>query len=241
MKIKKNMSKKKYKVISCDPPWSFNDELKMEDVARGATSNYKTLSLQEIKDLKIKDIADPDGAILALWVPSSLLKEGIEVMESWGFQLKQNYIWVKTKKEPLVNFQSWLKKSILKTKQAIYDKIVYKTAIESIIDNSKKIDLNDTLAFGMGRLFRQTHEICLIGINSKKIYKSLKNKSQRSVSFFKNEKHSKKPEYLQDSLDKMFPDANKLEIFARRVKPGWTCIGNEVCAGEDIRVSIDKL
>jgi len=95
----------------------------------------------------------------------------------------------------------------------------------------------------LGRLFRQSHEICLIGINNNKIYKKLQNKSQRSVCFAENIKHSAKPEYLQNSLDIMFPDANKIEIFARRQRPGWECIGNEApgTMGEDIRVSLDKI
>jgi N6-adenosine-specific RNA methylase IME4 len=38
----------------------------------------------------------------------------------------------------------------------------------------------------------------------------------------------------------MFPNTEKLEMFARRIRPGWTCIGNEVCNGEDIRDSLAK-
>ena len=55
--------------------------------------------------------------------------------------------------------------------------------------------------------------------------------------------HSQKPEDLQDSLELMFPERNKLEIFARRHRPGWNCIGNEapMTLGEDIRDSIDEL
>ncbi len=93
----------------------------------------------------------------------------------------------------------------------------------------------------MGRLFRQTHEICLIGTNNNKIYKKLKNKSQRSVSFGENLKHSAKPEHLQNSLDEMFPGTEKLEMFARRHRKDWLCVGNEICNGEDIRDSLKNL
>jgi N6-adenosine-specific RNA methylase IME4 len=41
-------------------------------------------------------------------------------------------------------------------------------------------------------------------------------------------RHSEKPEILQDYIDKMYPTQTKVEIFARRVRPGWTCWGNEV-------------
>jgi N6-adenosine-specific RNA methylase IME4 len=89
---------KKYQVIVADMPWSFSDQLSMSDVKRGAKANYSTMAIKDIKKLPIEKIADTDGCLLALWVPSSLLKEGIEVMEAYGFHLKTTYIWTKTKK-----------------------------------------------------------------------------------------------------------------------------------------------
>ncbi len=78
-----------------------------------------------------------------------------------------------------------------------------------------------------------------------KIYSKLQNKSQRSVIFGVNEKHSKKPDSLQDKLELMFPDCagHFLEMFARRDKPNWTCIGNQCPSsfGEDIRVSLERI
>jgi len=231
----------KFNIIVADPPWIFKDTLKMSDVKRGAAANYNVMSISDIRQLPIKDITDPNGAILALWVPSSLLQQGLDTMKDWGFTHKQTYVWVKTKKEPFTKFTKWIKKSILKYPQVVYDKFAYNRAINSIIDNIKNITLDETLSFFMGRLFRQTHEICLIGVSNNKIYKKLANKSQRSVSFGVNLKHSAKPEDLQDSLETMFPNSNKLELFARRLRTDWVCLGNEVCNGEDIRVSLAKL
>ncbi len=234
---------KKFRVFVCDPPYNFSDSLKMSDVARGASSNYSVMSISDIKNLPVKNIADSDGAILALWVPSSLLQDGLDIMKAWGFTHKQTYVWVKTKKDYFLDFKRWIRKNILKYKQVAYDKYTYERAIISIIESIKNINLHDMLAFGMGRLFRQTHEICLIGINSNKIYKDLKNKSQRSVSFGENLKHSAKPPCLQDSLEIMFPNQNYLEIFGRRDRFGWCVIGNESpqTLGEDIKVSLAKL
>jgi N6-adenosine-specific RNA methylase IME4 len=223
----------KFQTIVADPPWSFSDNLKMSDVARGASSNYNTLSTSDIKDLKVNEIADPDGCILALWVPSSLLQDGLDTMEAWGFKHKQTYIWVKSKKNPLLELTAKVSKDLKKSQSNDW-KSIFKLVISNF-------DLQSLLSFGMGRLFRQTHEIALIGTNNNKIYKLLQNKSQRSVSFGVNLRHSAKPECLQDSLDLMFPTASKLEMFARRSRSGWTCIGNEVCQGEDIRDSIKKL
>ena len=196
----------KFNVICADPAWSFDDGLKKMKSAtkRSAQSQYSTMSPQEIIDLDVKSIADPDHCVLALWVPSTLLPLGFEVMESWGFKFKQTFIWVKVKKSA-----------------------------------DKETDMNKMTSVGMGRLFRQSHEIALIGTMGK-VYSHLEDKSQRSVMFDINKGHSCKPELLQDRLDRMFPNGNRLEMFARRVRPNWTGIGDGV-TGIDIRQSIELL
>ncbi len=228
---------KKFQVIVSDPPWEFGDVLSMDDTPRGAAANYPLLDLEEIKKLKVSEVADPDGCILALWVPSSLLQDGMDVMKAWGFNQKQTYIWVKTKKEPLESVSAVIKKAFRNVKG-----VPFTSGIRDVfIAACQTFNLDKTLAFYMGRLFRQTHEICLIGTNNNKIYKKLKNKSQRSVSFGENLKHSAKPEHLQNSLDEMFPGTEKLEMFARRHRKDWLCVGNEICNGEDIRDSLKNL
>jgi N6-adenosine-specific RNA methylase IME4 len=201
----------KYNVIVSDPPWSFDDKLKMSSVKRGAEANYKTLSNEDIKNLDVGKLAAKDS-LLALWVPSSLLDVGLDIMNEWGFTLKQTFIWVKTKKEPLKN-----------------------------LNKTQNFSIQDILGFGMGRTFRNTHEIVLIGTRGK-ISKRLRNKSCRSVFLAPIGKHSEKPEGLQDMLDLMFPGKynKKIEMFARRDRPGWVCIGNQAPAtiNKDIRESI---
>lgn len=224
----------KFRVIVADPPWSFSDKLTMSDVARGAEANYKVMTLADIKNLPIKDFADPNGSVLALWVPSSLLQEGLDTMKSWGFAHKQTYVWVKTKKSESVKKQFF--KTVLQIHEDLKNKVPKSKAFKNFA-----LNMGGALAFGMGRLFRQTHEICLIGTNNNKVYKHLENKSQRSVCLAENLKHSAKPDDLQISLEAMFPKGKKLELFARRIRPGWTCLGNEICNGEDITVSLAKL
>ena len=58
----------------------------------------------------------------------------------------------------------------------------------------------------------------------------------------KRGKHSAKPETLQDRIEIQWgPDVSYCEVFARRFRDGWDCIGNEIngtiqdfLAGEDI-------
>lgn len=97
-------------------------------------------------------------------------------------------------------------------------------------------------AFGMGRLFRATGEAALVGVRGN-VYGELQSRSERDYCESRTMEHSEKPEALQDSLDAMFPHWRKLEIFARRVRDGWVCVGNECPStkGEDVRQSIRRL
>ncbi len=241
---------KKFQIIAADCPWSFKDRLTMSDVARGALANYNTLTISQIKQLPIQQYADPNGCVLALWVPSSLLQEGLDVMKAWGFVHKQTYVWVKIKNDPVkelrdifFNFMKTGSNTLSQlTNKKFNDYIKNSITIADTLDLKKGAKfIQNTLGFGMGQLFRQAHEICLIGINNTNIYKNLSDKAQRSVCFAHNLKHSAKPETLQDSLELMFPKAEKLELFARRLRANWICLGNEVCNGEDITVSLSKL
>lgn len=84
----------KFNVIVSDPPWQFNDSLKMKDgVKRSAESQYKSImTYEDIKNLPVNKISDDDWCLLCLWVPGALLIEGVETMKSWGFKYKQNFV-----------------------------------------------------------------------------------------------------------------------------------------------------
>jgi len=239
----------KFDIIVADPCWTFGDSLRMSSVPRGAASNYALLDNKEIINLNVKSIA-ADNAVLALWVPSSLLQEGLDTMKSWGFEQKQTWIWVKVKNRPFgVLTKTWLKDLKKYLRDGNWDALssiggtFQFSDIKELFENTvSKFSLDDILAFYMGRLFRQTHEICLVGTRGK-IYNKLKNKSQRSVSFDINLKHSAKPETLQDRLEIMFPNVKYLELFARRNRKNWECAGLEcpTTLNEDIRDSIIRL
>lgn len=218
----------KFDVIIMDPPWQFSDKLTMSETKRGAESNYSVMSNEDIKNLDIKSLSKNDGTILCLWVPSSLLELGLECMKTYGFSQKSTYVWVKCKKE----------KSLLKIFKKLFKKL-FKNDLDKF--NIFFNDISNYLtSFGMGRLFRASHELAIVGINNKQIYKKLKNKSQRSVCIAENFKHSQKPDDLHKSLELMFTNSEKLEIFARRQYLGWTCVGNEI-DGLDIREAIKQL
>jgi N6-adenosine-specific RNA methylase IME4 len=40
-------------------------------------------------------------------------------------------------------------------------------------------------------------------------------------------RHSEKPDVLYELIERMYPRASKLELFARSARPGWACWGKE--------------
>ncbi len=84
--------------------------------------------------------------------------------------------------------------------------------------------------FGMGRTLRAEHEICLLGVRGRP---DTRNKSIRStfVMDFEglsavNHRHSQKPEEFYTIVEQLF-EGPYCELFARRQRPGWTCLGKE--------------
>lgn len=84
---------KKYQIIYADPPWSYEDK-KANDPAMGGIT-YPTMSLNDIKNLPIKEIVEKD-CVLFLWATMPMLKEALEVINAWGFNYRTcAFTWVK--------------------------------------------------------------------------------------------------------------------------------------------------
>ncbi len=101
MKVDIYNTDKKYNIIYADPPWEYNDKMKMQGVhgmIRGAESFYSTMNLEQIKQLPINQICY-DDAIIFMWVTMPLLDKAFEVMSAWGFKYKTcGFCWVKKTK-----------------------------------------------------------------------------------------------------------------------------------------------
>jgi N6-adenosine-specific RNA methylase IME4 len=84
----------KYNIIYADPPWTFKTYSdKGKD--RSAENHYQVLSLEDIKNLPVKNIT-ADDAVLFMWVTQPTLEKTFEVIKAWGFTYKTiGFIWVK--------------------------------------------------------------------------------------------------------------------------------------------------
>ena len=89
---------KKYKIIYADPPWQYRVYSK-KGQGKSAENHYHTMNIKDRMALPVDKIADKE-CILFLWITFPCLKEGIEVMERWGFKYKTcGFNWVKRNKK----------------------------------------------------------------------------------------------------------------------------------------------
>lgn len=87
-----------YSTILADPPWQFQNKTGKVAPEHRRLLRYPTMELKEIVELPVGRLAAARSH-LYLWVPNALLKEGLRVMEAWGFTYKTNLVWYKTRKD----------------------------------------------------------------------------------------------------------------------------------------------
>ena len=78
---------------------------------------------------------------------------------------------------------------------------------------------------GIGAWFRNRHELLLLGRRFPCPDGELR---AESVLEAPRGRHSEKPQALYELIERMYPQASKLELFARKQRPGWAAFGNEI-------------
>lgn len=77
----------------------------------------------------------------------------------------------------------------------------------------------------MGYWFRTCTEHLLVGVRGD--VKSFRSMTRNLIQCNRG-RHSAKPQQAHDIIESVTPDMNRLEIFARLHRPGWTAWGNQV-------------
>lgn len=90
--------KGKFGTILADPPWRFQNRTGKMAPEHVRLRRYPTMTFREIEELPIAEFA-AEKSHLYLWVPNALIKEGLKVMEKWGFTYKTNIVWFKIRKD----------------------------------------------------------------------------------------------------------------------------------------------
>ena len=175
----------KYKTIVSDPPWQYREWGKGSDKSvLGKKHNevaipmpYQTMSVEEIKNLPVKNLA-AENCELYLWTTQKYLPDAFEVIKAWGFKYCQTLTWCKT-----------------------------------------------PMGTGQGGVFCPTTEFLLLARKGK--MPKVKRVDTTWFHVKRQMKHSKKPEYFLELIESL-TEGPRLEMFARRTRPGWYVFGNEV-------------
>lgn len=84
----------KFNVFYIDPPYSYKNKRTGGSLKSGASQQYQTMTLNDLKSLPIQKICEKD-AVLFQWATVPLLPEALHLMECWGFQYKTMITWRK--------------------------------------------------------------------------------------------------------------------------------------------------
>ena len=80
-----------------DPPWQYRDKALAGN--RGAECKYPVLTIQQLKELPVPDIADTN-CLLFMWITMPKLNKVFSLIESWEFAYKTAaFTWVKQNKK----------------------------------------------------------------------------------------------------------------------------------------------
>ena len=97
---------KKYNIIYADPPWHF-ENWNNDKAQNNPLQHYPTMSMKDIADMKVNDIA-ADDCVLFMWCTDPLLDKQIPIVKDWGFTYKTvAFHWVKTNKDKTKNACKW--------------------------------------------------------------------------------------------------------------------------------------
>lgn len=83
------MQNKKHSTLLLDPPFET-----MQRGSYGACNHYPLMSVEEVKNMPIGDLAE-DNAHCWLWVSNATLRVGFDLLEAWGFTPRSVFTWVK--------------------------------------------------------------------------------------------------------------------------------------------------
>ena len=132
----------------------------------------------ELKDILALEIPAARHSVLYLWTTAPKLKDGLQVLDAWGFKYRTSAVWDKGRT-------------------------------------------------GLGYWFRGQHEHLLVGVRGTFSPPPPKLRTSSMINEPRG-RHSEKPAAVRDLITGWFPDARRLEMFARAVTPGWDAWGNEV-------------
>lgn len=192
------------RVLAADPPWKFGDRLPGKK--RGAAKHYACMPTNEIMRFPLPPLA-PD-AYLFLWRVAAMQEEALQVSRAWGFRPVAEWPWVKTR-------------ICRKCRGAGF---LY-TAQRPIREWCERCEGRGwRIHMGMGHHSRGSTESCLVAVRGRP-HPLVKN--ERNILFAPIGAHSEKPREFYEKVER-FAAGPYVELFARRRRNNWLCLGDEL-------------
>ncbi len=198
------LPQKKYGIIYADPEWRFEPYSLETGMDRAADNHYPTSDLLTLMRRDVGAIADED-CVLFLWATAPMLVEAICLLDAWGFAYidrdpSTGFLAPNKVRCRYVSHLAWLKQKI-----------------------------------ASGYWNRGKHEVLLIATRGSPVAPAM---GEQLESWLHVDaaieadatKHSAKPDIFAEWIEQQWPNTPKIELNARRARPGWDVWGYE--AGE---------
>ena len=85
-----------YNCIVADPPWMY--QLRTNDPTHRNRIQYPPMKVEDIANLPVGNLGAKKGSILWLWYTNNHAESAIQVLHSWGYQIKTILTWEKVSK-----------------------------------------------------------------------------------------------------------------------------------------------
>lgn len=190
-----------YDIVYADPPWMYTGS---PDKDQAAGKHYELLSDEALRALPVKGLFKRDTVVF-LWVTSPRLDAGIDLLRAWGLHYRGiAFNWVKTTKDGRIIYGQGVRPSIVKSTTEL---VLAASPTRSGRPRPVADESVGQVVYAEGGLVEPLPET--------------------EAVLAPRGRHSEKPAEVRARIERLYPTATKLEMFARVASPGWHRWGNE--------------
>jgi N6-adenosine-specific RNA methylase IME4 len=208
-----------YDVVYVDCPWSYYGDPNKD---QAAGKHYGLMTDEALRALPVQGLFKRD-TVAFLWATSPRLDACVDLIRAWGLHYRGiAFNWVKTRKDGAIIHGQGVRPSVVKaTSELVLAATVRsKGRPRPIADESVGQVICTEEDVALNRLERRLER------EARRRPKQLDLFSTEAV-FVPRGRHSEKPAEVRVRIERLYPGAKKIELFARVAFDGWDRWGNE--------------
>lgn len=210
-------------LIDMDPEHRFQVWSRDSGLDRAADNHYPTSEQDTIAARRaLIDRVAAAHCVFRVWVTD--LARGIDLMRDLGIRYVSYHVWIKTHQRVALDAD-------LRARLAEFLRIERGVVPAEILVPVKPA--------GTGYWNRDEDELCLIGVRGQPVCPAM-GEQGGSVWYEPKRQHSQKPEVAYAWADRHFAHTPRLEMNARKRRPGWQAWGNEVTPGDPALIALER-